>query len=79
MEMLTDLFRFCHDLDQLIGEILRMGSHETDPLQAFDFLHLFQKLCKAHGLLEIFAVGVDVLAQKHDFHHAVCHQGYGSP
>ena len=52
-----------------------MGSHETNPLQAFDFLHLFQKLRKAHGILEIFAVGVDVLAQQHDFHHAVCHEG----
>ena len=67
------------DLDQFIGEILRMGSHETDPLQSFDLLDSSKELRKGHRLFQILSVGVDVLSQKHDFHDTVCHQPFDLP
>lgn len=38
------------------SEILRVGGHETDALQPFDFINLAQKLGKRHRLLEILSV-----------------------
>ena len=55
MKMLADLLGFCHDLDQFIGEILGMGSHEADPLQSVDLLDLFQKrLQSSWDFLRVF-------------------------
>lgn len=51
-----------------------MGCHKTNPLKSVYFLHLPEQPGKAHGLLKIFAEGIHILAEQHDFHHAVCHQ-----
>ena len=39
MQMAADLFGVLHGLDEFIGEILRMGSHEADPLKSLDLFH----------------------------------------
>ena len=55
MKMEADLFAVAHRIDQLLREILRVGGHETDAFQPFDFINLAQKLGKRHRLLEILS------------------------
>ena len=74
--MKADLFAVAHRIDQLLREILRVGGHETDALQPFDFINLAQKLGKRHRLLEILSVRVDVLTEQHDLHNAVCNEAF---
>ena len=74
MQMVTDLLALCHGLDQLIGQVLRMGSHKTDTLQPFNLFHFFQKFCKGHRCFQSFTVGVYILAKKHDLSNAICDQ-----
>ena len=76
MKMEADLFAVAHRIDQLLREILRVGGHETDALQPFDFINLAQKLGKRHRLLEILSVRVDVLTEQHDLHNAVCNEAF---
>ena len=64
MKMEADLFAVAHRIDQLLREILRVGGHETDAFQPFDFINLAQKLGKRHRLLEILSVRVDVLTEQ---------------
>ena len=45
-----------------------MGGHEADAPQALYLLHLPQKLGEGDGLLQIFSVGIHVLAQEHHLH-----------
>ena len=76
MKMEADFFAVAHRIDQLLREILRVGGHETDALQPFDFINLAQKLGKRHRLLEILSVRVDVLTEQHDLHNAVCNEAF---
>ena len=69
--MSADLIRVFHDLDQLIGKILRMGCHEPDALDFIDFFYFLQKLCEGNFIFQVFTVGVDVLTKQHNFHNAV--------
>ena len=63
-------------LIHIFREILRVGGHETDAFQPFDFINLAQKLGKRHRLLEILSVRVDVLTEQHDLHNAVCNEAF---
>ena len=72
--MCADLLTVTHRLDQVIGQILRVGCHETDALQSLNLINLAEKLGKCHRLLQVLSVGVDVLSQQHDLHNAVCYQ-----
>ena len=77
--MSADLFRMLHHLNEFLRQILGMGSHESDPLQAFDLLHFLQKLRKGNGVLQILAVGIHILSEQHDLHHTVRHQAFNLP
>ena len=79
MQMSADLFRMLHHLNEFLRQILGMGSHESDPLQAFDLLHFLQKLRKGNGVLQILAVGIHILSEQHDLHHTVRHQAFNLP
>ena len=74
--MPADLFRVRHDPDQVVGQILRVGRHKTDPLKPVDLLDLLQELRKGYRMFQRLSVGVDVLSQKHDFHDPVRHQTF---
>ena len=74
MDVSGDLFIVADDPDQIVGQVLGMGGHEADPLQALYPADLLQKLRKAAGLLQVLAVGVDILAQQHNLHDSVGRQ-----
>ena len=74
MQMAADLFGVLHGIDEFIGEILRMRSHEADPLKSLDLFHSSQEFRKCDWLFQVLSVGVDVLSQKHDFHDTVSYK-----
>ena len=74
--MSADLIRVFHDLDQLIGKILRMGCHEPDALDFIDFFYFLQKLCEGNFIFQVFTVGVDVLTKQHNFYYTICHKTF---
>ena len=76
MQVIADFLWLFHHLNQLVGQILGMGGHETDALQPLNLLHLPQQLRKGDGRLQRFPVGIHILSQQHDFHHAVGHQTF---
>ena len=70
MKRVADVLARRHHVNQLVGNILRMGGHKADSLNP----HLVQrrkKLCKAQFAFNVKPVGVDVLPKQHDFLHAV--------
>ena len=77
--MSADLFRMLHHLNEFLRQILGLGRHESDPLQAFDLLHFLQKLRKGNGLFQVLTVRKYILSQQHDLHHTVCHQSLDLP
>ncbi len=77
--MMADLGKLLHGLDQLVRQILGMGSHKTDALDAVNLCRLPQKLRKGDGHFQIFSVGVYILSKKHDLHHAVRRQFLNLP
>ena len=79
MQVAADFLRLLHDRNQVVRQILRVGSHEADALQPLYLLHLLQKLRKGDGLVQILSIGIHVLAQQHDLHHAVRHQSLYLP
>ena len=59
-----------HDFDQLVGQILGMAGHKADSGNSH-FVQLLQKAGETAGRLQVFSVAVHILAQQHDFLHAV--------
>ena len=52
MQVAADLLFLRHHFDERIGEILRMGGHEPDPLDAVHAADHFQKLREGDRLRE---------------------------
>ena len=61
MQIFTYLITIRHCLHQLIGQILRVRGHETNPFNPLHLVHHPQKLCKGNGCFQIFAIGVYIL------------------
>ncbi len=74
MEVAAYLGGTLHHLYQLLGQILGVGGHETDAQKPFYLLDLLQKPGECDGLVQISAIGIHVLSQKHDFNHPVRHK-----
>ena len=74
MNVPADLGLVSHDLYQIVGQVLRMGRHETDPLQALDPAGPPEKVRKAHRDLQCLPVRIHVLAEEHDLLYAVLYQ-----
>ena len=72
--MTADLFRLCHNLDQLVRQILRMRGHKPYSFQTIDLYHLTQELRESDRTRQILPVRIHVLSQQHDFFDSVIHQ-----
>ena len=66
---MADMFACRHHVNQLIGNILRMRSHEANALNPH-LVQFSQQLRKAQFALHIQTIRIDVLPQQHDFFHA---------
>ncbi len=62
-----------HGFNQLIRQILGVGRHETDPLNAY-IIQSVQELGEGCPFCQSLAVGINILPQKHDLFHAPCLQ-----
>ena len=60
------LFAFGHGPEELFGGILRMAGHETDQEVPGNVVDHADQIGEVHVQAEVFAVGVDVLAEKRD-------------
>src|SRR5690606_21557824 len=66
------------DFNQAVAEFHRVGSSETNTVNAFDRGNVGDQLCQIHltAIVHGAPVGVDVLAQQIDFAHALGRQVY---
>ena len=69
MQMLAEFVQAAEAVDQLIGEILRMGGGEADPCDPLDGIDLTQQLGKGDFPRILLPVGVDVLTDQGDLPH----------
>ena len=59
------------DLDDVLGKITGIRGHEAQTAQPFDLGGRFQQIREIGAVLQVPAVGIDILAQQHDLLHAV--------
>ena len=71
MYMPGDFFIVPDSPDHIVGQILGVRCHETDPAYSLYFADLSEQVREGAGNIQIFAVGIDILPQQHDFHHTV--------
>ena len=69
VQVAADFFGLFHHLYQFLRQVFGVGSHKTDALNPLYLLHFPQKSGKSDRTFSI-PVRIDVLAQKHHFHHA---------
>ena len=55
-----------HGFKELLPRVLGVTGHEADKIVPWDFVNLLQEIREIHGLVQVLAVGVDVLAQEGD-------------
>ena len=77
--MAADFLRTRHHFNELVRQILWMGCHKADAADSFHLLHPPQQLGKGNGVLQIFSVGIDILSQEHNLHHALRGQALHLP
>ena len=71
MERMADVAGAGHDINQFVGNVLGMGRHKADALNAH-LIERLKQLRKGELPLHVQPIGVDVLPQQHDLPHALC-------
>ena len=66
-----------HGSNKVIGDALRVGVHDTDPLKARHLVQLVQQLTDAAGLAPVLAIGGGVLGHHDQLLHALTGQPAG--
>ena len=66
-----------HGGNKVIGDALRVGVHDADPLKARHLVQLVQQLTDAAGLAPVLAVGGGVLRHNNKLLHALTGQPAG--
>ena len=66
-----------HGSDEFIGDALRVGVHDADPLKARHLVQLVQQLTDAAGLAPVLAIGGGVLRHNNKLLHAFTGQPAG--